>query len=254
MARGRLISKSLGSSRRFHAALQVGGKIGEFCQVLFPLIVANTDDFGRLPGDAFTIKSVVLPSSRRPESDFEKALDVLADVDLLQRYQVNDRIYLQVNEFDTHQPNLQKRTKSRFPEYPGISGKYRTNLIERNLTEFKRTESNPEPCLPARESLFAQFWDAYPKKKAKEDAQRAWTKRNPNFELLAVMLLALERQKHSPDWQKESGRYIPLPASWLNHARWTDELEINLPTGGITNLGKQSTRLLQGLDQLKDTR
>jgi hypothetical protein len=70
---------------------------------------------------------------------------------------------------------------------------------------------------------FNAFWSAYPKKKAKDDAQRAWDKRRPNDELLAVMLRALERQKHSPDWQKESGRYIPFPATWLNQARWTDE-------------------------------
>jgi hypothetical protein len=228
MARGRLISKSLGSSRRFHALLGAGGKLGEFCQVLFPLLVANTDDFGRMPADAFTVKNVVLPSSPRPERDFDKALDVIADVGLIARYDVDGSIYLQVHQFDLHQPNLHKRTASRFPDGPGTSGNFRRNLTEFNLTESKRTQ-NPEPCPRARtaDSLFASFWKAFPKKKAKEDAQRAWDKRRPNDELLAVMLRALERQKQSPDWQKESGRYIPLPATWLNGARWTDEVEVD---------------------------
>lgn len=226
MARGRLISKSLGSSRRFHAVLQAGGKLGEFCQVLFPLIVANTDDFGRMAGDAFTIKNVVLPSSRRPEADFDRALDALQTVGLIDRYTVDDTIYLQVINFDQHQPNLHKRTESRFPESPGISGKVRPNLTELNLTESKRTE----PCADAHSAdcLFAEFWASYPKKKAKEAAQRAWTKRRPNSELLAVILRALTHQKASPDWQKDSGRYIPLPATWLNNARWTDELEVEI--------------------------
>src|SRR3990167_7113145 len=108
MARGRLISKSLGSSRKFHALLGAGGKLGEFCQVLYPLLVANTDDFGRMPGDAFTVKHVVLPSSRRSEAEFETALDVLADVLLIDRYVVEDAIYLQVIKFDAHQVNLHK--------------------------------------------------------------------------------------------------------------------------------------------------
>jgi hypothetical protein len=232
VARGRLISRSLGSSRKFHALLQAGGKLGEFCQVLFPLIVANTDDFGRMPGDAFTVKNVVLPSSPRPERDFDKALDVIAGVGLTERYQAQGSIYLQVNQFDDHQPNLHKRTESRFPEFPGSSGNFRSNLRELNLTESKRTQ-NPEPRTvpPARreaDALFERFWVAYPKKKAKDAAQRAWTKRRPNDDLLTVMLRALERQKSSPDWQKESGRYIPFPATWLNQARWTDEVEIDL--------------------------
>lgn len=218
MARGRLISKSLGSSRKFHSLLRVGGKHGEFCQVLFPLLIVNADDFGRLAGDAFTVKNVVLPSSNRPERDFELALGVIAEVGLIDRYQVEGDIYIQINKFDEHQPNLHKRTGSRFPESPGISAKVRLNLTESNVTESKGTHIRE--VVP---DLFDQFWRAYPKKKAKDAAQKAWEKRRPNPELLAVILRALERQKSSPDWQKESGRYIPFPATWLNRGQWADE-------------------------------
>lgn len=199
--------------------------------MLFPLIVANTDDFGRMAGDAFTVKNVVLPSSQRPERDFERALDVLVTCKLVDRYLVDDRIYLQVVNFDEHQPNLHKRTTSRIPESPGTSGNYRPNLTEFNVSESKGIQENPRKEQRVCASLFDAFWIAYPKKKAKHDAQRAWDKRRPNDELLAVILRALERQKQSPDWQKESGRYIPLPATWLNGARWTDELETTEAVG-----------------------
>ena len=217
MARGRLISKSLGSSRKFHSLLLVGGKYGDFCQVLFPLLIVNADDFGRLPGDAFTIKNVVLPTSRRPERDFERALEVITEAGLIDRYAANGDMYIQINKFDEHQPNLQKRTKSKFPESPGISVKVLSNLTQSNLTESKRTHTCV--CDP---DLFDQFWTAFPKKKAKDAALRAWTKRNPNAELLAVMLRAIGRQQSSPDWQRDSGRFIPFPATWLNGARWLD--------------------------------
>jgi hypothetical protein len=190
------------------------------------LIVINTDDFGRMHGDAFTIKNVVLPTSRRPERDFDRALNVLAQVGLIARYEVDGDIYLQVNQFETHQPNLTRRTKSRFPEVPADGMNFMSNLTEQNLIEQNREPRTPVRRRDETARLFAQFWEQYPKKKAKEAAQRAWEKRRPNDELLAVILRALEHQKASPDWQKESGRYIPFPATWLNEARWTDQEEV----------------------------
>jgi hypothetical protein len=233
MARGRLISKCLGSSRRYHELLRAGGKLGEFCQVLFPLIVANTDDFGRMAADAFTVKNVVLPSSRRPESDFDRALDALHTVGLIVRYEVNGSIYLQVNQFDEHQPNLTKRTRSRFPEFQGNSGiseKVPLNLTESNLKESNVREENPEPALRAVDG-FDAFWAAYPKKKAKDDARKAWQKRRPDAALLRVILDALQQQRQSPDWQKENGRYVPFPATWLNRGQWTDAADEPISTG-----------------------
>jgi hypothetical protein len=246
MARGRLVSKSLGSSRKFHALLGAGGKLGEFCQVLFPLIVANTDDFGRMPGDAFTVKNVVLPSSPRPEKDFEAALRVIADVGLVRRYEAEGAIYLQVDKFDEHQPGLHKRTRSKFPEpteIPGTSEIYRANLTQ-NLTQNpeENPEPNPEPgtALARRvaDDLFEQFWLAYPKKKSKEDARRAWSKRRPDAALLEVMLRAIAIQRESPDWLKNSGQFIPHPASWLNGARWTDVVEVDIGPDGLSETAR----------------
>lgn len=257
MARGRLISKSLGSSRRFHDVLKVAGKLGEFCQVLFPLIVANTDDFGRMPGDAFTVKNVVLPSSRRLEAEFEQALNALHDVELIERYAVEADIYLQVNNFDEHQPNLHKRTESRFPEAPGNSGRFRPNLTQSNLTELKRTQQNPEQALApvgARRTadvLFEQFWKAYPKKKAKDDARKAWDKRRPDGELSQTIQAAIASQRQSPDWLKDGGRYIPFPATWLNRGQWTDSAD---PLSDGPVLGRQSSTLLAAVARLEDTR
>lgn len=241
MARGRLVSKSLGSSRKFHALLGAGGKLGEFCQVLFPLIVANTDDFGRMPGDAFTVKNVVLPSSPRPEKDFESALNVIASVGLVRRYEADGAIYLQVDKFDEHQPGLHKRTRSKFPEpteIPGTSEIYRSNLTQ---NPEENPEENPEPrtaLARKADELFDQFWAAYPKKKSKEDARRAWNKRRPDAALLDVMLRAIAIQRESADWQKNGGQFIPHPASWLNGARWTDVVEVDIGADGLSETAR----------------
>ena len=37
------------------------------------------------------------------------------------------------------------------------------------------------------------------------------------------MLEALVRQRRDPQWQRENGRYIPNPATWLDQGRWEDE-------------------------------
>jgi len=120
MARGRFISKTLGSSRKFEALGRVP-RFGEFSQTLYVLLVANADDFGRLPGDAFTAKFRIFPTSQRKTEDFDKAMNAMKKVGLIERYSVKGQEYAQVVYFEEHQIGLHKRTKSYFPEVPGNS-------------------------------------------------------------------------------------------------------------------------------------
>ena len=70
---------------------------------------------------------------------------------------------------------------------------------------------------------FDAFWQAYPKKKAKEDARKAWAKLKPDEALGKAIIQAVEDAKKTADWQKEKGKYIPYPATYLNGKRWEDE-------------------------------
>lgn len=70
---------------------------------------------------------------------------------------------------------------------------------------------------------FETFWAAYPKKRKKLDALKAWQRVKPSAELLDEMLDALSWQRRSEDWTKEAGQYVPLPASWLRAGQWMDE-------------------------------
>ena len=83
----------------------------------------------------------------------------------------------------------------------------------------------PRPPFTSKkqEQLFDQFWQLYPRKKNKGQAERVWAKLRPNDELFASILAGLERAKASYDWQKEGGKYIPYPATWLNAKAWEDE-------------------------------
>jgi hypothetical protein len=145
MAQRRMISKSLGSSRKFHSVRIKCGKLGDFAQALFPLIVVSCDDFGRLEGDAFTIKHKVFPISPYREEEFEIVLQAMNEVGLVRLYFAGGDRFLEVVNFDREQPNLNKRTKSEFPDPQvdfGISKNILEIPLEPNLTKPNLTEPN----------------------------------------------------------------------------------------------------------------
>ena len=70
---------------------------------------------------------------------------------------------------------------------------------------------------------FDRFWAAYPRHDTKAEARKVFDKLNPDEDLLAVMLNAIEQQKKSNQWADP--RYIPQPRTWLNQKRWEDEAQ-----------------------------
>ncbi|MGQ9689196.1 MAG: hypothetical protein ACUVXF_10480 [Desulfobaccales bacterium] len=83
---------------------------------------------------------------------------------------------------------------------------------------------------------FEDFWKAYPAHRrtgGKEKAYRSWQrwKKAGKLPPVAELLKILEQLKHSEDWQKEGGRFIPMITTWLNAGRWTDvQSQIYPPT------------------------
>lgn len=72
---------------------------------------------------------------------------------------------------------------------------------------------------------FDLFWEAYPKKVAKQEAIKAWKSLKPDGLLLGKIINGIERWKTSDQWQRENGQYIPYPASWLRGKRWEDSVQ-----------------------------
>lgn len=102
----------------------------------------------------------------------------------------------------------------------GVDGRDQYNLIKSNINNNKREKEKGKERL---QTGFDMFWAAYPKKKAKQDALKAFVKLAPDEGLLDQMMTALGRQKQSNDWMREGGQFIPYPATWLNGRRWEDE-------------------------------
>lgn len=70
---------------------------------------------------------------------------------------------------------------------------------------------------------FDQFWQSYPRKVGKGDAEDAWKKHECDS-LLPIILSAVSSARNSSDWSKDGGQYIPHPATWLNRRGWEDQL------------------------------
>ncbi len=79
---------------------------------------------------------------------------------------------------------------------------------------------------------FDTFWNLYPRRQAKLDARKAWSKLNPSQELVQAILAAVEVQKRSQEWRKDGGQWVPLPASWLRAGRWMDEVKVPVEPSG----------------------
>ena len=97
--------------------------------------------------------------------------------------------------------------------------------------ENPRTSHSSEPVKEPKKPMadkpagaFDLFWSAYPKKKAKGDAEKAWAKVKPDHALSELIIAAVLAQKLSADWTKDGGKFIPHPATWLNAKRWEDEV------------------------------
>ncbi len=95
---------------------------------------------------------------------------------------------------------------------------YITSRARKTNTKTKTKTVNP------LNPLFDRFWEAYPKKVAKEAARKAFAKHKPDEALLNTMLSALETQKESDQWTRDNGQFIPHASTWLNQKRWEDDL------------------------------
>lgn len=85
---------------------------------------------------------------------------------------------------------------------------------------------------------FPAFWDLYPRKVAKKDAERAWQAMTPDQRFAALESLPV----HVRYWSAAgtSKEYLPYPATWIRGERWEDELEMPKPNDALGEWWKTS--------------
>ncbi len=105
-------------------------------------------------------------------------------------------------------------------------------LPKKGTTITNNTKEKEYPLFLA--TKFELFYEKYPKKAAKRDAEKAWSQLfngtgnkyrfgNLDENLMARILTSVTNQSKSPEWQEEDGKFVPYPATWLRGHRWEDE-------------------------------
>jgi hypothetical protein len=194
-------------------------------EVFYRRLMSLVDDFGRYFASPDILRGHAFPRqlNKVSDSDVGKWLHSCADAGLVRVYSAQDgERYLEIVNFGQQVRAL----KSKFPQPPAVDSTCNHLLSDAHL-DVSVSEDVIEDVTTAapRFDLFEEFWNAYPKKRAKDDAKKAFTKRKPDQQLLQSMLSALRVQCGSEDWQKDGGKFIPYPATWLNDGRWQDEIQ-----------------------------
>lgn len=112
----------------------------------------------------------------------------------------------------------------------------KSRVTKRNVTQAEgeahaeeKAEAEAIPSVSPSLRGFEDFWKAYPKKKSKAEAEKAWIK-NKCSGLSVEIMDSLAVGVKSFDWTKECGQFVPHPATWLNRAGWNDEFSTSAPT------------------------
>ena len=89
---------------------------------------------------------------------------------------------------------------------------------------------NNPPIVPPKgekeKTEFDLFWDAYPNRKGKGAARKAFENAIKKGVTAQRLIDAVNRQRCGAQWMRDNGQYIPHPATWLNQERWDDDPDL----------------------------
>jgi hypothetical protein len=130
--------------------------------------------------------------------------------------------------------------------------------LEPSEEEPIKEKSKTPPLSPKGESAsFTAFYELYPKKKAKQDAYKAWQKLKLDPYQAVIMRSVEDHMARDEQWRDI--QYIPNPATFLRGKRWEDDLTPSFfPSQGLSKAGlftlQESERLLAQVEQEDEER
>lgn len=206
---------------------------------MFVRLLMKADDYGRFHAEPRRLKAALFPLVENLRAtDVTKWLVELTNRHLILCYQSSDdRQLLAIPRFGQRL----KQSVPKFPAPPGMPDNWMPDDggLHPDSRAPQPTSGSPPPTsgkfpeVPARDGDgdvkplaqpdgFARFWEQYPKKRSKGDAEKAWKAIRPDRVLLDRILQAIAQAKLTDDWQKSGGQFIPYPATWLRAKGWED--------------------------------
>lgn len=195
--------------------------ISPLARLLYIATWCEADKEGRLAWKPMTFKLRYFPGDA---CDIKALCDELVSSGLVLLY--GDGLAV-IPAFSKHQHVNPRESASVLPE-PDASPRVATRQVpcESEIDpqvgrEGKGRESNSDA---SRQGGFEEFWEAYPSKKAKPAALKAFRVAKINGHL-PLVLAHIGVMASSEGWTKNGGQFVPMPATYLNQRRWEDESE-----------------------------
>lgn len=131
--------------------------------------------------------------------------------------------------------NTERKRKSRNNldnGHDNVADMSRKKCDQSETREEKRREDKKNPPNPPRGNAalaerFKRFWDAYPNRVGKGQAERAFAKLNPDDLMLGRLVRAIQAQTEDRSRKSAAGEFVPPwknPSTWLNGKCWEDEI------------------------------
>jgi hypothetical protein len=211
--------------------------LSDFAERLFFHLMVVADDYGRFNSDPAIVRSVCFPlrTDAIKCARIEKALDELILSAIARFYLAEDKVIGELVNFTKFQHPRAK--KSKFPEpgseflrtFENIREQMRANATQNDhgraaTDRYRDRTSDPNSSLDLVAEQFDEFYNAYPRRQAKQDAEKAWRKLDPSDQLRARMMTDIRQRYVGTEL-----RFVPFPASYLRGARWNDEIIVNEP-------------------------
>lgn len=132
---------------------------------------------------------------------------------------LKDKNYIKV-EIDNSESNKKHRQICLEGVDKNDNGTLDKNVQYNNTSSINNTSITKENI----KERFDKFWNAYPRKVSKGNAEKWFTKNKPSEELVNEMIDKINLLKTTEQWKKNNGQYIPYPSTWLNAKGWEDEI------------------------------
>jgi len=233
----------------------------DFAERLFFRLLVVCDDYGRFNSDPAILRSVCFPlmTDKIKCVRIEKTLDELIRSGIARFYLAEGKVIGELINFTRFQQPRAK--KSKFPgpgheflrTFKNIREQMRASETQedqgRASTDRCRDRTpDPNSDLDLIAEQFEEFYQAYPRRQAKEDAKEAWRKLNPNEQLFSRILADIRNRFRAVD-----PNFVPLPAKYLSGARWNDEIIANQARGETsTDISKRLIREAKEEDDAKN--
>ena len=198
--------------------------LSPFARLLYIGMWCEADREGRFAWKPNTLKLRYLPADN---IEIYSLCDEIVAAGLVVTY--GDGLAF-IPSFSKHQSINPREAASTLPAPVEYSNSYSPRVTDASLTvtdvQRGRKEGKESICSSDDEQTsegFEQFWSAYPKKQAKQDAAKAFRSAKLKPEQLQTVLQDITSRKSSAEWLKDGGKFIPLPATYLRGKRWEDE-------------------------------